>query len=143
MIGLLRRYILVAAIALAGWTPYKELRAQKIPHSALNLGSTLLHPFDTTAPRRQRLEVGDSLARKTYWLEGALISGAIIGLGAAALAGAACSDKDSGGDDGPCWDNVLLGAAVGFGAGGSLGALVGGLFSKGKPEPPQEREGVR
>jgi hypothetical protein len=96
MIGPLRRYILVAAIALAGWTPYKELRAQKIPHSALTLGSTLFHPFDTTTPRRQRLEVVDSIARKAHWLEGALIGGAIVGVSAAALAGAACSDKDSG-----------------------------------------------
>jgi hypothetical protein len=81
MSGALLRYLFVAAITLAAWAPFKELRAQTIPHSPLTLGSTLFLPLDSTAPHRLRLELGDSVARKSYWLEGALIGGAVVGLG--------------------------------------------------------------
>jgi hypothetical protein len=77
--------------------------------------------------------------KKTYWVEGALIGGATVGVLFAALAGGFCGDSDSNTAGGPCWDNVLLGALVGFGTGGSLGALIGGQFNKAEENPEESR----
>ena len=69
----------------------------------------------------------------TYWLEGALIGGTAIGFLLGAFAFEGCTHDDSSAS-GPCWDNALLGAALGFGIGGTFGALLGGLVPK--PERP-------
>jgi hypothetical protein len=76
----------------------------------------------------------DSTSHPSYWLEGALVGGALGGLGLTAFALAACSDSDSG-STGPCWGNVLLGAGFGFAGGATLGALLGGLIPKPERSP--------
>jgi hypothetical protein len=40
----------------------------------------------------------------------------------------------------PAGTTALQGAAIRIGTGGSLGALAGGLFSKGDREPQQDRK---
>jgi hypothetical protein len=85
----------------------------------------------TDAPRIASLEPGDTAARRrTYWLEGGLILGAAGAVLGGGLAEYACKNRDTGGGRGPCWDNTLLGFVFGFGTGGSLGALIGGLIDK-------------
>ena len=125
----LRNPILVFAL-LSGLSLPNSVRAQELARVA---------SAPDTAARIPRIELGDTVHRRTYWLEGALVGGALAGIGLAAFAGAACSDGNVGGgiaESGPCWDNVLLGAFIGVGTGGTLGGLIGGLFSKsrGKPE---------
>jgi|GEM_PF-3182445 len=126
--------VLTVLVFIGGAAP---LNAQALPRSFASLS---YEPAgNITAPHLVRLELGDSTRRipKTYWVEGALIGGTVAGLFLASLAGGLCSDSDSGGNE-PCWDNVLLGAVIGFGTGGSLGALIGGQFKK----PSKDRNNV-
>jgi hypothetical protein len=121
--------LIVAAIALMGSPPPSRLEAQELPRSLASLRYVPAH--DSSAHRMIPMEVGDSTTLpRTYWLEGALIVGIPFALLGVAFAGWGCSNSDSGGCDGPCWDNELLGAVVGFGTGASLGGLIGGQFKK-------------
>jgi hypothetical protein len=117
-----------AALGLMGLAAITPLQAQELPRSFTSL--RYVETGDTATPFPPPIELADSTGERTYWLEGALIGGTIVGVLLAAFAGAACSDTDSGAGTGPCWDNVLLGAVVGFGTGGSAGALIGGQFKK-------------
>jgi hypothetical protein len=122
--------LIIAAIALMGSPPLSRLEAQELPRSFASLRYA---PAEAGAtPRMIPTELGDSTLPRTYWLEGALIAGIPLALLGVAFAEWGCSDSDSGGGsgDGPCWDNQLLGAVIGFGTGASLGALIGGQLKK-------------
>ena len=67
---------------------------------------------------------------KTYWKEGAVISGAVVGLLGYQFAHWGCTDTDSGGDGRNCDLKSMAGFAVGFLAGAIPGALIGGQFKK-------------
>jgi hypothetical protein len=118
----------VAVLALLDLSPRFALHAQELPRpfATLNYAGSQTTP----APLTASVELSDSTLPRTYWLEGALIGGAVVALLGVSLAGSACSDPDSGGGQGPCWDNVLLGAVIGFGTGASFGGLIGGQFKK-------------
>jgi hypothetical protein len=119
---------LLAALALMGSAALSPLKAQELPRSFASLRYA---PTTDTAVPHIPLQVGDSTSiPKTYWLEGALVVGTVFAILAGTLAGGLCADPDSGGGHEPCWDDALLGGAVGFAAGGSLGALIGGQFKK-------------
>jgi hypothetical protein len=123
-----RLLIVVAALVLMGSASLSPLEAQELSRSLASL--SYIAAEDTAAPRIAPIELGDSTHPRTYWLEGALIAGVPLALLGAGMAGWACSDRDTGGGRGPCWDNELLGAIVGFGTGASFGALVGGKIKK-------------
>jgi hypothetical protein len=128
----------VTALAFIGGAVLSPLNAQALPRSFASL--SYAPAGNIAAPHLVRLELDDSTRRipKTYWMEGALIGGTVAGIFLASLAGGLCSDADSGGGNEPCWDNLLLGAAIGFGIGGSLGALIGGQFKR----PSKDRNNV-
>jgi hypothetical protein len=134
----------IAALALIGPGSFITLQGQELPHPFASLRYTPTE--DTTARSIVPIQLSDSTSiPETYWLEGALIGGTVAGILIGALAGGFCSDSDSGGGNEPCWDDMLLGAAVGLAAGGSLGALVGGQFKKrpkGSQQTDEEREPV-
>jgi hypothetical protein len=131
-----RRALALVAVALAGPVSVSTVRAQERIGFRADFRPVLL-AADGAALRFPAIELGDTVYPKTYWLEGALIGGTVVGLLGGALAGGFCADSDSGGK-GPCWDNVLLGVGFGFATGGSLGALVGGQFRKGRPEREED-----
>jgi hypothetical protein len=120
--------IVVAALALMGSASLSPLESRELPRSLARL--SYIAAEDSAAPRIAPIELGDSTPPRTYWLEGALIAGIPLALLGAGMAGWACSNKDSGGGQSPCWDNEVLGAVVGFGTGASFGALVGGQIKK-------------
>ena len=109
------------------------------PGDGIRPGPSVLRVWATaeTPSANLGLEPGDTTRSypRTYWLEGALVGGGVVGLLGTILAAGFCADADSGGGDEPCWDNALLGAAVGVGTDASLGALLGGLIPK-----PQRQE---
>jgi hypothetical protein len=121
------RTLVCAAAALAGAAPFTTVQGQDLIrfHSAADSASSI-----------PRLELADTVYPRTYWAEGAVIGGTVLGLLGAVLAGGLCSDPDSGGGGRTCWDDTLLGLATGLGVGGSLGALIGGQFRK-KKRPPE------
>jgi hypothetical protein len=124
----------IVAFSLIGSATLPRLQAQELPPS---FASMRYAPALDTARQRTSMELSDTTSiPKTYWLEGALVGGTVLGLLGGALAGGLCADPDSGGT-GPCWDNVLLGIVIGFGTGGSFGALVGGQLKK--PSQPGNR----
>jgi hypothetical protein len=116
-----------AALALMAAAPVSALKAQELPRSLPSLRYAIAD--DTAAPRIPPIELGDSTYPRTYWLEGALVGGTFAAILVGSFAGSMCTHDDSSAN-GPCWDNVLLGGAVGFASGGSLGALIGGQFKK-------------
>jgi hypothetical protein len=64
----------------------------------------------------------------TYWKEGLFIGGGLAGLFGAALAAGLCSISENSNDN--CTLATIGGFAVMGGAGGSIGALIGGAFPK-------------
>jgi hypothetical protein len=127
---------IITALLLLGSAAY-PLAAQQLPQSFTSLRYASAR--DSAPGRLIQLELNRSEESPNYWAEGALIGGIPFALLGAGLAGWACG-RDDGVDNGPCWDNELLGAVVGFGVGASLGALIGGQINKGKrtgeePEP--------
>jgi hypothetical protein len=121
--------ILILAVPAAGRAqggpPRPAASALRSVETASVLRPSLASILADTVPRPHR---------PTYWLEGALVGGALAGIALARFAWSVCSDPDSGAS-GPCWDNTLLGALVGVASGGTLGALAGGLIEKSKAQP--------
>ena len=75
---------------------------------------------------------GDSTAiRRTYWLEGGLIGGVLVG----ALGTQLCKLGDRSGDTCSVKLFFVTGGFVGF----PIGALIGGRFTKHTPPPPNQR----
>ena len=103
----------------------------RAPATGRLLATASLAGSSDTTPKR--------VIRPTYWVEGGLILGIPTSLLTTALVWGLCSDSDSGGGDEPCWDDALLGTVIGFGVGGSLGALVGGLIPKPQPAARESR----
>jgi hypothetical protein len=64
----------------------------------------------------------------TYWKEGGIIGGVILGVAAALLIDGLCHDSDN---EEHCGVKTLGGGALGAGAGFAIGSLVGGQFHKG------------
>lgn len=103
-------------------------------------GQRLAHPFPTAAPPvvTVRWAVADSQQRvtppPTYWLEGGVIGGFLVGALGASLGGGFCGYNDS--PQGSCTDDVVKGAFFGAALGFSIGALIGGQIPKHR-EPDQ------
>ena len=97
----------------------------RAPVAGSVLAAASLAGSSDTMPKR--------VIRPTYWLEGAIILGVPVSLLTTAFVWGMCVDPDSGGGHEPCWDDALLGAVIGFGTAGSLGALLGGLIPKPGP----------
>jgi F0F1-type ATP synthase membrane subunit c/vacuolar-type H+-ATPase subunit K len=127
-----RSIVVTAALLLANVSPLYWLEGQALPPSFSSLQYTT-DLYVAATPATPRLTLGDT-ARKyasTYWLEGALLAGIPLGILGAVFAEGMCGDPDSpSGDQGPCWDNALLGLGTGLGVGASLGGLIGGLIKK-------------
>ena len=102
------------------------------------LAGTLEHEIAARLPGAEADSV--KKIKPTYWVEGALIGGATLGVLAGVVAGGFCADPDSNTTGGPCWDNVLLGTVFGFAVGGSVGALIGGQFNKAAEDEPEESQ---
>jgi hypothetical protein len=66
----------------------------------------------------------------THWKTGLLVGGVAGGLALGALAIGLCNDSDD--QDKNCFLPAVAGAALGVAAGGTSGALIGGLFPKHK-----------
>lgn len=64
--------------------------------------------------------------------EGAIVGGLLVGLGGAVLVGGLCRSSDI--SDNCTWAAIKGGVLLGA-LGGLTGALIGGLFPKGEPEP--------
>ncbi len=113
----------LAAPALAQSSPLMQsssVWAPASPGASATLG-------DTTAARYQ-----------THWVRGAVIGGAVLGVGMAWFAAAMC-DGDGGSEScgGETVGSFLIGAAVGAG----IGAFIGARFPKhpeGAPAPAAE-----
>jgi hypothetical protein len=120
MHGLRSAAVAVALVLANGLSP-DRLHGQELSPSFSSLQYTASLPP----------ELGDTARKypRTYWLEGALLTGIPLGILGAALGAGLCGDPDSGGQ-GPCWDDGLLGLATGLGVGASLGGLIGGLIKK-------------
>ncbi len=82
--------------------------------------ATMLLGVDTTS--RQ--------IRPTYWKEGAIAGGIVVGLLGAVAGGGLCAYSDQNRN---CTGATLLGAVGGGLLGGTIGALIGGQFSRGDP----------
>lgn len=76
--------------------------------------------------------------RPTYWKEGAIVGGIAGAVGVGFLATAVCAMSDEVGKS--CTGMTLLGGLLGAGLVAIPGALIGGLFAKGPPEPKQAAE---
>ncbi|HET6779160.1 MAG TPA: hypothetical protein VFH26_09750 [Gemmatimonadales bacterium] len=123
-------------LALAVGAPLSTIQAQEI----LRFHDDRIYSTpqsEHTAARVPHIQLGDTIHPRTYWLEVGLITGGVFAFLGASLGSMAC-DPDSGGFSKPCWDDIVLGGVTGFGVGGSLGALIGGLFKK--PEKKSDRE---
>jgi hypothetical protein len=118
---------LVAVLSLAALPP--PASAQQLSRLS-QFDALSVTPDEQIGARLFTVEPGDSVKRvqKTHWLEGALIGGGILGVLGAAFGGGMCSYDET--DDGPCWDEALLGGVLGFGIGFSAGGLIGGQFPK-------------
>ena len=116
------------AVALAtGVVGVARAQAPRLPAAWLTWTPqfTVEHPVALLPPRLERAAVRDSTARRiprTYWLEGGLIGGGVVGL----LGAQFCRVADS--PRGSCYIEVFLisGTFIGFPA----GALIGGQFNK-------------
>jgi len=67
----------------------------------------------------------------TYWVEGAVVGGAVLGSTATVLVFEVCGDADGGCDVG----DALLFSTAAYLLGGTIGSLVGGAFSAPHPRP--------
>jgi hypothetical protein len=82
---------------------------------------------------RMMLMLADTTAgqiRPTYWKEGAIAGGVVVGLLGAAAGGGLCAYSETQRN---CTGATLLGAIAGSLAGGTIGALIGGQFNKAEP----------
>jgi len=64
----------------------------------------------------------------THWKTGLAIGGVAGGLALGLVAGGLCGDSDD--VDKNCFLPTVAGAALGVASGGTIGALIGGLFPK-------------
>jgi hypothetical protein len=127
-----RSTIVAAALVLANVSPLYRLQGQELSPSLSSLQYTA-SLYVAPIPATPRLQLGDTAKKypRTYWLEGALLTGIPLGILGAALGAGLCGDPDSpSGGQAPCWDDGLLGLVTGFGVGASLGGLIGGLIKK-------------
>lgn len=90
-----------------------------------------MHSSSVWAPAApaEQAALGDTTAARpqTHWVRGAVIGGAVLGVGTALFAAAWC-DSDSGTEScgSATAESFLIGAAVGAG----LGAFIGARFPK-------------
>jgi hypothetical protein len=101
----------------------RPLDAQWQPHH-----SVVLTPAPSGSPRVLTIWEGQAAQKRTYWLEGAIVGGAITGLLGTQLA--SLCPRNSG----SCPSNRLLSFVLGAVPGVVLGALVGGTIEK-EPKP--------
>jgi hypothetical protein len=88
--------------------------------------------FGAKPPPGMMLVLGDTIPRPirpTYWKEGAIVGGVVLGLLGAAFGGGMCAYADQRQN---CTGATLGGVLVGSLTGVSLGALLGGQFHKPK-----------
>jgi hypothetical protein len=93
--------------------------------------------FAAKPPQGMRLVLGDTIPRPiqpTYWKEGAIAGGVVVGLLGAALGGGMCAYDET---TRSCTVATLGAVLVGSATGVSLGALLGGQFHK--PKVSQSR----
>jgi hypothetical protein len=94
--------------------------------------------FAAKPPQGIELALGDTVPRtirRTYWQEGAIAGGVIVGLLGAAFIGGMCSYSETSQNcNGATIGGLVMGAAVG----GSVGALLGGQFHKPKSTRNQD-----
>jgi hypothetical protein len=69
----------------------------------------------------------------TYWKEGGIIGGLLLGIAGALLINGLCHDSDTAEEH--CGTKAVGGAALGAGLGFVIGSLVGGQFHKGPQDP--------
>jgi hypothetical protein len=65
----------------------------------------------------------------TYWKEGGIIGGILLGIAGALLVNGLCNDSDTAEEH--CGTKAVGGAALGAGVGFAIGSLIGGQFHKG------------
>jgi hypothetical protein len=88
-----------------------------------------VRPSPPSMTERLTLALPESAVRRsTYWVEGGIIGGVVLGLGTFVLVNTICNDLA---EDGNCVAEAAgAGAIMAFG-GGVIGALIGGAFHKG------------
>ena len=95
----------------------------------------LMQPSAVWAPAAPALPGDTTAARpETHWARGAMIGGAVVGLGVAWFAAEMC-DGDSGSED--CGAETIGGFLIGAAVGAGLGAFIGARFPK-HPKPVEE-----
>jgi hypothetical protein len=106
------------------------LQAQS-PFMASRHSSILLQPLAQPAPIPgiARIHVKRAVSRPSYWLEGAIGGGVLLGAATELFTYGMCRDSDSS-SDGDCTSALLLGWLPGAVAGGVIGAFVGKAFPK-------------
>ena len=74
-------------------------------------------------------------AQRSYWLEGAVAGGLVLGAAGAVMAGGFCGadDRAGGAAYGGCTDEIIGGGLLGAALGGVLGGLVGSRIHKHEP----------
>jgi hypothetical protein len=116
----MRTFSLVGSILLlaAGPAPAQRL-ADRFPTAATPVFTA--HWAATDAQQRVS-------PPPTYWLEGGVIGGFLVGALGATFAGEFCGYSDT--PHGSCTDDVVKGAFFGAGLGFTVGALIGGQIPK-------------
>ena len=87
-------------------------------------------PSPETASTHQWVELAlsDTLTRRpTHWMEGAIVGGAVVGVGTFGLVLTICEDQAETTD---CLGSAALNGAIGAFAGAVIGALIGGGIEK-------------
>lgn len=99
--------------------------------SASAQSSPLMHSSSLWAPAApaEQGELGDTTAARpqTHWATGAIIGGAVLGIGMAWFTAGMC-DSDSGGGD--CGAGAVGGFLMGAAVGAGIGAFIGARFPK-------------
>lgn len=102
-----------------------------LPAPASAQSSPLMHSSSLWAPAAPAEQgvLGDTTAARpqTHWAKGAIIGGAILGVGTAWFAAEMC-DSDSGGGD--CGVGTVEGFLIGAAVGAGIGAFIGARFPK-------------
>jgi uncharacterized membrane protein YedE/YeeE len=113
-------------LALGGLVMFAQpLHAQWQPHHGFGLT-----PAPSINSRAFTIWEGQADKKKTYWLEGAIVGGAVTGLLGTQLA--SLCPRNSG----SCPSNRLLSFLIGAVPGVVLGAFLGGSIEK-EPKPSQ------
>lgn len=109
--------LVAVALVLAPAPPLHGQHRAATPAAALAPSSAA-----SAMPRPYLLD--SASARRSYWLEGGVLGGIVLGLGGVAVFGGLCAASECENSGRAQRFGGLLGAAVGFGA----GALIGSAF---------------